>query len=62
MSTTIMDCSLLSSRFSPEEVERRMAEMLRRDAQEFREFWYPLMQEERRRRQEIENSEEETAS
>ena len=58
MSTTTMDSSLLSSRFSPEEIERRMMESLRRDVQEFKEFWRPLMLEERRRRLEIENNED----
>ena len=49
MSTATIDRSLLSSRFSPEEIDRRMTEMLRRDIQEYREFWLPLIQEERRR-------------
>lgn len=52
MSTTI-DRSLMSSRFTPEEIDQKMSEMLKREIQEYREFWLPIMQEQRR--QEIES-------
>jgi hypothetical protein len=45
-------------RFSPEEVEKKLYEMAKRDYQEFREFWWPMMQEQRR--QEAEKEQEET--
>ncbi len=47
MSTTI-DRSLTTSRFTPEEIDRKMSEMLKREIQEYREFWLPMMQEQRR--------------
>ena len=56
--TAILETSTSSLRFSPEEIERKLYESGKRDYLEYREFWLPLMQEERRR--EAENTQDES--
>lgn len=55
MSSTI-DHSLTSSRFTPEEIDRKMSEMLKREIQDYREFWRPMMQEQRRQETESDDT------
>ncbi len=47
MSTTIEKQDTFR-RFTSEEIKKKMLEDMKRDYREFREFWWPLMQEQRR--------------
>ena len=36
------------SRFTPEEIDRRLSETLKKEVQEYREFWQPMIREQRK--------------
>jgi hypothetical protein len=35
-------------RFTPEEIDRRLSEALKREVQEYRDFWQPMIREQRK--------------
>ena len=47
MSITI-DRSQPSTHFTPEEIDRRLSEALKKDRQEYRDVWQPMIREQRR--------------
>ena len=47
MPTTI-DRTRSASRFTPEEIDRQLSETLKREVQEYRDFWQPMIREQRK--------------
>ncbi|MDR1484230.1 MAG: hypothetical protein LBT09_05360 [Planctomycetaceae bacterium] len=50
------ETTTISSRFTQEEIERRIYEDGKRFYQEYKEFWKPLMQEQRKQQENLNNN------